>query len=289
MLRGRTPGRSAPRRGPAGSDSRTFNVRASNSTISLLSSRLTKMCPFSSETASSGTPPSSRLPTAFIASGSIAVVSLLPWLKVKTLPDDRLEVDDVRAAVGLDLAQGLERLRVEDRHAGVAAVAGEAPIQVGDEGDAVHPGRVGDLADDGLGVEVNHDRRDCPGSRRACGYGLDLEEVPAALAADRDLADLLVRGHRVLAPTGADERQKQRRNQRMNGAVPLLSLPPDCWTLRSMSWMHVRRRSAHSLTVSDEPPSQQPYITFPRRPAGHFFHEMMMKKTRCSRSIQINI
>ena len=63
---------------------RIFNSLASNSTISLLSSRFTKMCPFSSEAASSGTPPSARVPTAFISAGSIAVVSLVPWLNVKT-------------------------------------------------------------------------------------------------------------------------------------------------------------------------------------------------------------
>ena len=63
---------------------RTFNVLASNCTISLVSSRLTKTCPLSSEAASSGTPPSGRVPTAFIASGSIAVVSLVPWFIVKT-------------------------------------------------------------------------------------------------------------------------------------------------------------------------------------------------------------
>ena len=57
---------------------RILSVRASNSTISLESSMLTKMCPLSSETANSGTPPSAREPTAFISTGSMAVVSLVP-------------------------------------------------------------------------------------------------------------------------------------------------------------------------------------------------------------------
>ena len=40
-----------------------------------------------------------------------------------------------------------ERLEIEDRHGGVAAVAREAPIQLADERNAVHAVGVGDIAD----------------------------------------------------------------------------------------------------------------------------------------------
>src|SRR5271157_2094021 len=73
---------------------------------------------------------------------------------------DRFEVNDVGPSFGLDLAQRLESLRVKSRHARVTAVAGESSVQVGNECDAVHARRAGNLADHLLAFEIqdNHVR-----------------------------------------------------------------------------------------------------------------------------------
>src|SRR5262249_56292417 len=98
--------------------------------------------------------------------------------------------DGVGDAGRLDLVGRLQRLEVEDGDAGVAAVAGEALPEIGDDGDPVDPGRVGQLADDGLRPQVEHDDPVPPRDVQPTRVGVDREVVPAALAADGDLVDL---------------------------------------------------------------------------------------------------
>ena len=82
-------------------------------------------------------------------------------------------------------------------------------VQVGDEGDAVDAGRVGDLADDLLGVEVDDDDAGAPRDVEPPVRGVHFEEVPAPLAADLDLVDLLVAGRGVLCPGLRDQHEEQ--------------------------------------------------------------------------------
>ena len=146
-----------------------------------VSSMLTKTCPFSSETASSGTPPRARLPTGFMLDGVDGGGVVGPVVEGEDPAGGRLVIDDVGPAVGLDLADRREGLEVEDGDAGVAAVAGEAPVEVGGEGDPVDAGGVLDLADDLLGVEVDDDDPGAPADVKLAVRGVDFEEVPGPL------------------------------------------------------------------------------------------------------------
>ena len=114
------------------------------------------MCPFPSATAASGSPPKAIVPATFSEAGSIEVPSLVPWLKVIDALARRVVEDRVGHAAGLDLVGWLQGLEVEDRHAAIAAVAGEPLAELRHDRDAVDAGRVGQLADDGFRVEVEH-------------------------------------------------------------------------------------------------------------------------------------
>ena len=96
-------------------------------------------------------------------------------IEAQDAPADGLMGADVGPTVGLDLAEGLEVERGDGR---VAAVAGEAAVQLRGEGDPVDARGVGDLADDLLGIQVDDDHAGRPGDVKAVG-GVDLQEVPA--------------------------------------------------------------------------------------------------------------
>ena len=193
--------------GASGQRLRIFSERASNSAISLELRMLTKMCPLPSATAASGSPPKAIVPATFSEAGSIDG----PVVGAVVEGDDalarRVVEDRVGDAAGLDLAGRLQGLEVEDRHAAIAAVAGEALAELGHDRDPVDAGRVGQLADDGLLVEVDHDDPIASRDVEPPRLGVDGEVIPAALAADGDLVDLRRGGGgRVLGQGGSKDR-----------------------------------------------------------------------------------
>src|SRR5262249_57524604 len=96
--------------------------------------------------------------------------------------------DGIRILAGGGGAGDFQRLQVEDRDGVAAAVADEALVEIRRDRDAVHAGRVGNVADHLVGVQIDHHDvggvRDVEPPRGA----VDREIVPAAIAADRNVA-----------------------------------------------------------------------------------------------------
>ena len=73
------------------------------------------------------------------------------------LAPTRLVENGVRVLAGGHLGDGLQCLQVDDTRLVLAAIARKTPPQLRREGNAMHPGRVRDLADDLVAAGVDHD------------------------------------------------------------------------------------------------------------------------------------
>src|ERR1019366_3189073 len=116
-------------------------------------------------------------------------------------------VNGVRVLSGRDLAEGLESLQIEDGNVVAPAVADEALVQLGREGNSMHARRVGNVACNFVGIEVDH--HDMGGMRHvqtAC-RAVDRKIIPAAVTADFYLSDDVV----VRSGQGCGRGQKQYR------------------------------------------------------------------------------
>src|SRR6202007_3431686 len=84
--------------------------------------------------------------------------------------------------------------QVKNNGGGGASGADKAAVQVMGNGDAVHAGRIGNVAFDGIGVRVHdHDVR-AVGDVHAAGIGVDQDVIPAFIAGNGNGFDEVVAG-----------------------------------------------------------------------------------------------
>src|SRR5204863_9569912 len=107
------------------------------------------------------------------------------------LVPQRLEHDEIRIALCVDLRERLECLRVDDAGVVATAVAGEHAAGSGRYG-TVNAGRVGDLTYDRVCDRVDdyHFRR--VADVEAVRGAVDVQVIPSALTGNRNLFDLAI-------------------------------------------------------------------------------------------------
>src|SRR6266849_4459246 len=107
---------------------------------------------------------------------------------------DEIIKDGIGVSVGLDRANGLESLEVEDSDGVGAAVAGEAAAEAGSKSDAMDALGVGDVADDGVGVRIENHYVRAARDVDAASVTVHVDVIPAALATERDGLDDVIAG-----------------------------------------------------------------------------------------------
>ena len=87
----------------------------------------------------------------------------------------------------------MERAGIENPDRLIAAGAGEAAVQLGDQRHPMHAGRVGDLAHEGARIGVDHDHARAAGDVEPVAGRVESEVVPAPVAAERVAAYDVIR------------------------------------------------------------------------------------------------
>ena len=101
-----------------------------------------------------------------------------------------------------------------------AAVAHEPAVQFRSDGNAVNAWRIGDIADDLAGVDIDDDDMGRVGNVEAARGRVDGEVVPPALAADFDFAEKVVTGRGSEQDGSSDGRGEQHQQKTLTHAGP---------------------------------------------------------------------
>ena len=168
-------------------------------------------CPFHPPPRTPACLAAAMVPATVPVFASIAVAFFDRPLKVKTRPRHGVVADRIRVLSGRHRPIAFSVFRSKMVTLFAAAVAHEAAVQLRRDRDAVNARRIGDVADHFARVDIDDDdvgrMRDIEPARRA----VDGQIVPAAFAADLDLAEEVITGR------GSKTRRGQRRTRR---AIP---------------------------------------------------------------------
>ena len=113
-----------------------------------------------------------------------------------------LEEDGIGIGAGGHLAHGSQRRALDDADPVLAAVARERTAEFRRDGDAMDARRIGDFADDAVGLGVDNDDLGRMADVEPVLRRIDGEVVPAAVAADGDFMEETVGSGRVSAQGG---------------------------------------------------------------------------------------
>ena len=109
----------------------------------------------------------------------------------------RLVDDGVGAGVSVDFCKRRQRLQIHHTDFGLRTVAAEAFAELGRDGEPVHARGIGDVADDGVGIEIHDNDVGAVRDIQPTCLRIDRQIVPAGVAGDGNLFEEMVCGRRV--------------------------------------------------------------------------------------------
>ena len=121
----------------------------------------------------------------------------------------RIKENRVRVFAGLNLVEHFQRVQVKNTHGSLASVADEPAAELRRQGNAMHAGRIRNIAHGLSRIRIDHDDVRGPGNVQTIRGGIERQIVPASIAAEFVSLD-----HVVARSCRQTRRNQQQRDQR---------------------------------------------------------------------------